>query len=260
MSTSDLSFALLLLLLLLMTGFAAYFGFLWHKATKKIYEADERHSLRLAQALRQLDKIFKRRTGLSADLISVAAGDIGSPDYRKKADIYLSFLVDDLEKLFSDYTQNVCVVSIKLLSYDTNLECSIVQTRYRDSNNGGNRLKEYSHLEPFEIEQHSFISMIVNRTPFDAFFASDDIRSDYTNYQNPNDNWKSLFNSSAIHAVVSPDHRVQEKIFGFLCVDNRKGGLDNDVVKALMAIVSTSIFYVISGSETLDSIRQDARN
>lgn len=207
-------------------------------------------------ALRQLDRIFKRRTQLSGKLLDVIAGHRSSQDYSSHVDAFLSGLVDDTEVLFSELTHSKCVVTIKLLVETSNSGSSspAVITAFRDRDSQEARGDIYDDFEPFEITGHSFIRELLTDDPFKTFVASDNLRGLGHAYENPNDHWSTLFNSSAVHAIVSPGVRSSDSVYGFLCVDNRHGGLASEHVQPLMSIVSTAVFYVLSAASMLDEM------
>lgn len=244
-----------LLVAIAMIAATAYLVMALRNVSKRLDSANERQRQRHAQALRQLDRIFKRRTGLSGDLIAAAIGELTGVDFGKKVDQYLQKLVDDLEVLFTEFTRDKCTISIKLLIYDEASGQSKVHTVFRDSDSAKYRENQYTQLEPFDITAHYFIESIVQNTPFNEYVACDDIVRECPQYRNPNPQWARLFNASAVYAICSPEKTESESIYGFLCIDNKRGFLNSDAVQALMSIVATSIFYVLSASMALANVK-----
>lgn len=244
------------LLSLALLAVAVYTLFIWRNASKKLTICNERNNERFASALGQLDRIFKRRTGLSGDLMDAAAGQISSADYDAKVHTFLKELVDDLQVLFSDFTESKCTVTIKLLVQTESSENLNVVTAYRDRESAKIRTGIYRDFEPYSIEEHSLIRRILESSPFCEHVSSDDLRSLGREYRNPNPDWNNLFNASAIHAIVSPDNYVTESVFGFLCIDNKGGRLSTNAVTKLMSISSTAVFYVLSASSILNDLRK----
>lgn len=130
----------------------------------------------------------------------------------------------------------------------------MIETRYRDIDSSRSRRNERVDIEPFPLEYHSFISKIVHRKPFVNFIGSNKISEDFPDYANRNPSWHRQFSSAIIHEIVSPSRIRSDRIYGFICVDNRRGSLNNDVAHAFMIIASTAVFYVISSGEALEVI------
>ena len=216
---------------------------------------EERFSL----ALRELDRIFRTRTKLSGHMLDVVAGKSNIEDYNALVEDYLSRIVNDIEHLFSEITKNKCVVTIKLIVDVGEGEEATpgVITAFRDSDSMDVRTESYDGLEPIFVSEHTFINEILTADPFNAYVASNDLRSRRPDYKNPNESWHRLFNSSAVHAIGSPGTRTPESFYGFLCIDNRHGGLGSSYVRPITSIVSTAIFYVLSASSMLGEIQEE---
>lgn len=238
-------------LLLVVLAQLAYFSVRGSRSPSKTIARDVDDAA-FSLALRHLDRIFKRRTHLSGHLLAVAAGEERADVYHDYVELYLSNIVDDIEALFSELTKSKCVVTIKLLVDVEDDVGPAVVTAFRDRDSQETRPNAYSDIEPFSMAKHAFISKILTESPFNNFRASDNLSKMGSDYWNPNPNWASLFNASAVHAIASPGSRDAEAVYGFLCIDNRHGGLAKDYTNPLMSIISTAIFYVMSTASMLE--------
>lgn len=252
--------------LVILAATLVYLGFVYRTAIKDRgllkERIRERDAQRFARLLRHLDIMFRRRTGLSGRLLALALEGESEKSanidgYKVETEEFLQRLVDDLQHALSDFTDNQCVVTIKLLYHDPKTDAAMVETIFRDSFSADSRKEQFSAKEPFRPKDHFMFKEIIERMPFDAFLAFDNIKRDCPSYFHPSNHWRSFFNSSAVHAISSPDNSESERIFGFLCVDNKKGGLDADVTRYTLSIASTAIFYVLTATMSLDEYSEE---
>lgn len=243
-----------------------YLGFVYRTAIKDRgllkERIRERDAQRFARLLRYLDIVFRRRAGLSGRLLALALeGDteksVNIDGYRVETDEFLQRLVDGLQFSLSDLTDNQCVVTIKLLYQDPATGAAMVETIFRDSISADSRGEHFAAKEPFRPKDHFMFKNIIESIPFDAFLAIENIRKDCPDYFHQSTHWKSFFNSSAVHAISSPDNNESERIFGFLCVANKNGGLDADVIRYRLSIASAAIFYVLTVTMSLDEFGEE---
>jgi len=254
--------------LLLYTALVSAFGTLFLLASsfflilvlantrRRLHRANARHTERYARVLNTLDQMFQRRARLSQALIAVAHGDSPPSDYQDFVNNFLALITDDLRKLLTDFTGTSCSVSIKLLEIVPNHAEPQVSTVFRDSESGRERPAIYDKYEPFPLNEHSLLNRVINEEPFQAFHAFDNIRRDCPDYHNPYPQWRGLFNASAVHAIT--DSHNGDRIFGFLCIDNRNGGLDHESVRYIMSIACSAIFYALAAAAELAGSAQRA--
>lgn len=216
-----------------------------------------------ARTLGMLDDLFQKRTGLSSALVDVAFDAQTSNDYIATSIDYLQKSMDDLRAILNHTTGEKCSVSIKILQEGEDGEVC-VKTWFRDATSRAKRNAAYEAEEPFLIEQHAALQFLNRKDNSRKFWYLNEISQkecrDPRNgfiYTNPNDDWRSFLNSSAIHTISDPDSEDSESVLGFLCADTSAGRFSPMETQYIMSIVATAAYYCIYATSALEYLIEE---
>lgn len=230
----------------------------WRNAARQKDKRFGREDQKYRQIFTHLKRVFRRRTGLSNYLVRAVNGQQPTSHYPRQSAAYLQALVNDVRDLCSAYTSYSCCVSIKLLIPQESGP-PLVRTAFRDEVNSASRLASYGDYEPFEIMHHSLLAELINSEPTQSFLHCNDLKRNRPNYKNPNPNWKKLFNASAVMMIADPEVATDTGElhgYGFLMVDNTRGGFDDETFRDILSIVASSAYYVISAADAIERSKE----
>ncbi|WP_162946696.1 hypothetical protein [Ruegeria sp. EL01] len=200
-----------------------------------------------------LERVFKRRTGLSTALIDGLSGDFSDVNYREESTKFLEFIANELAAVLTLLSRDKCCVSIKLLVPGGNAEdeTPFVQTFFRDQISYAERDGLYSDLEPFPMYRNTMMHNLLKNADSHWCIIENNLREN-AGYENPRRDYHRFFNSSAVQLIGDPNTKGVESVLGFLCVDNRTRGFDVESTRSILSIFSSTIYYCLLASAALE--------
>ncbi|NSY37556.1 hypothetical protein [Leisingera sp. ANG59] len=224
---------------------------------KALYEARLNEGHGTFFIVSELDHLFRLRTGLSDSLIDSAVNGKVDTDFQHESTEFLQDAVEILERILSKVTGGDCSVSVKLFTPDNvDLSKPLVQTFFRDLKSLRIRSEVYDIIEPFEYSKNAFFKQLMEDVPFKRYVFSNFLQEEGLGYYNQNNEWSKHFKASAVHLICDPNSESQDGIFGFLCADNKVGGFDANVTRAIMSIVASVVYYCISATSALELMQE----
>lgn len=165
---------------------------------------------------------------LAADEVDVAKAAINSG---------LKSSCNDLAKIFSDYTGNICHACLK--KYDPGT--SMVETMVRDDPVGPYPRYDHAPLE-YPVNDNTALFTIVNLN--EEFYCSNDLNAE-ENYNNHNKDWPKYYDATLV-IPFPPSRGTQDSdTRGFLCIDNFNGGFDPQVGSSILALFATFYYHIL---------------
>lgn len=169
-------------------------------------------------------------------------------DYERANELFYLFVVNNLKTAFDSLTKDRCSVCIKLLDEGRKNNGSImVRTFIRDSASySGRRSSDKSICEYPYYENTAFKSILSPDSP-NSIYVSDDLLSEKT-YINLNPNWNNYYNATLVCPIrisLIPEKEMainEYSVVGFICIDNMKGRLDNEICTQLLSSVSDGLY------------------
>lgn len=227
------------------------------RQVKKINEREKTEYI-----LKRLNDIFSLRTDLENLFIEYAidgsmffddgrssTGDsnIGYKDISIK---YLDFCVSKLKQIMDFISKDdECAVTIKILIPNPDgLDLTPHITTYaRDKESDFSRMDFDKECESFEFtEQTAFKHLLLDEPASEIYFSNDLKRLHKAGmYKNINPDWSSFYNATAVVPIKNPKMRENDEVLGFLCVDNRHGGMTEQTTSEIMKIIANSIYYAL---------------
>lgn len=143
---------------------------------------------------------------------------------------FLILIVTSIQNYFSNYTDDNCSVTLKLLDDDK----THIQTLFRDPVNLKKRRqaeRSYLNNNSYLVSDNTAFEIITDEQFTNIYFASDNLVELYENhnYKNMNPQWFKLYNSTVVVPISMLLSRNSRKIVGFITVDNFKGNLADDI-------------------------------
>lgn len=224
-----------------------------HRRDAAVGASQEKYSIILAS----IANLAKTRTGLSRDLLKLAEGKDIDDSHEQAVSKFLREACDNLRSALTSYTNSSCTVSVKIISpKETESKNFYVRTVARDAHSAVIRSNVYENIEPYEFKSHYLISKLVLSDPQSAYTFENDLQSLGDEYRNPMHDWHRFFNASAIHLISDPSSELNDSVYGFLMVDNIKGGFDNGPVRHIMETYSVMLYFVLRSAVAIKAIME----
>lgn len=165
----------------------------------------------------------------------------GECEYRLRE--YLTTFMVHVANLSRDKTGTTCSVSIKALVNKGDAIC--IQTLCRDPSSKVRREHIDRDLPAFLPRENTGFREIY--TLQRRFYAADDLPSLGDAYHNANREWKQFYTATLITPIRCMDmsKKAEYNIFGFLCIDNFGGGLDDQGLIDVASGISDYLYTVI---------------
>lgn len=95
----------------------------------------------------------------------------------------------------------------------------------------------------------------MNKHTINTVFACDDC-SNYSNFCDRNDNWNIYYNSCLTIPIRLRVNKKKNRhhIIGFLTIDNKEGGLDNEIAKDVARSYADILYMIICMFTINDSL------
>jgi len=177
------------------------------------------------------------------------ASKVKAADMLASFSTYLITLAGNLKIFFDKSTEDDCSVCIKLIK-KVNDEI-LIKTLIRDSSSYRER-KEHDfsdsrHTKIYPASENTAFNMICSEDFKDTFFVSDNLGKLYDEgkYTNSNPRWQTYYNATLvvpISIIPNKEFPHERHILGFLCVDNKRGGLNRRYLIDLLAGFSDILF------------------
>ncbi|MBL0129466.1 MAG: hypothetical protein IPP83_18910 [Flavobacteriales bacterium] len=170
---------------------------------------------------------------------------------------YLSVYTSHIAALMNELSGGRCAVCIKLClktqeaPQASDLANSYVMTWYRDNKSYRKRkLSDYDRVSGQKtrtaVEKNTAFKKIMNPRERDSTYLRDNLLelAEAGEYQNDNTEWKSLYTATAVVPICLPVEKNERarRILGFVCVDNKEGGLQNSLVENILCALADSFY------------------
>ncbi|GAP38663.1 hypothetical protein ABXN37_26535 [Piscinibacter sakaiensis] len=166
-------------------------------------------------------------------------------DLQRTNEMFYLFLVDNLKIMMDLLTGRRCAVTIKIVEGSEG-GVFMMRTFMRDAASYRSRKTADSSAAEYPYYDNTAFREILSG-PRRSFYVSDNLGAEAT-YANSNPAWKRLYNATLVCPIRMqlngevPADRREYSVLGFLCVDNREGGLDRPDCIELLASVADSLF------------------
>ena len=194
------------------------------------------------------DRIFELFDNYSREVnggsdIASSNPDVLLQNFRRTNEMFHLFLIDNVRNVFESITGDKCSTCIKILVLDDYSEDILVRTYIRDSNSYRARKGSDDKIFEYAYYENTAFKTILSSDNNESYYACDDLSSEST-YINLNDKWRSIYNATLVAPIRmklgSP--ATDYSVIGFICVDNKKGGFDNEACINLLASVADSLY------------------
>jgi len=163
---------------------------------------------------------------------------------------YYPILAKDIKAVFDELSNDSCSVAIKILisKKGESFENYKLKTLARENGINIDRKKMEVGLHP--VNKNTAYLNILNPENHENYFASDNLAK-LKIYENSDKNWNEFYNAT----IVSPirievgEHETNKgryKVYGvpgFICVENKKGNLDNEISHQVLACLADSLYH-----------------
>lgn len=165
---------------------------------------------------------------------------------------FLSFFTTNVKNSFDCLTGNTCSVYITIFD-DKNKQ--LVHTYYRDPLSYTERTNIDLKYPVYDINLFTPFKYIMNKHTINTVFACDDC-SNYSNFCDRNDNWNIYYNSCLTIPIRLRVNKKKNRhhIIGFLTIDNKEGGLDNEIAKDVARTYADILYMIICMFTINDSL------
>lgn len=185
---------------------------------------------------------FKARSGTETLLFDSLARELAVIDEKRVTNFFghpsdlslaiyehLKSAVDKICLLVNRIIKADAAIAIKLVWNDGSTQ-PVIRTFLRDSESARQR-SAYDIPDYYSYGVNTAFRNIIDSDVETPYFASDDLLSDHieSKYENINQHWASLYNSTAVAGLPSPAFNGESEIIGFFCVDSKVGRLNEPV-------------------------------
>ncbi len=167
---------------------------------------------------------------------------------RRKNELFHLFVVNNVRDVFNVISKDECSVCIKILALDDidnkgSSQDILVRTYMRDTNSYRSRKRSDDKIFEYSYYENTAFKEILSADNDSSYYVSDDLLSENT-YVNLNVNWKKSYNATLVapirYALGQP--ATDYAVLGFVCIDNKKGGLSDGYCIDFLASVSDLLY------------------
>ncbi len=183
-------------------------------------------------------------------IYQVQGGEDNLDKRKSSIEKFFFYLVENIKELFDILTKDKCSVCIKLIIPGSSDNDFLVRTYQRDSVSYRERSKiDASIPEYHHFENYAFKVIMDGKSP-DVYFIQNDL-ANYKPYFNANENFEKYYNACMVVPIriitkLLDDGRYKSVVLGFICVDNLKGGFDEEISLNLLASFSDLCFNLFN--------------
>ncbi|GHT94428.1 hypothetical protein AGMMS49545_15700 [Betaproteobacteria bacterium] len=217
----------------------------FERAIKKI----ESDYCEAASALHSiLDQLRDKMYDLGGVVEAIDRGDsVLDPvlrDHVRTNEMFYLFVVDIVKTSMDILTGGKCSVCIKFV-FENEREILMLRTFMRDSNSYRERKIADLMATVYPYYDNTAFKEILDGKR--NYYASDDLSSEKP-YFNSNQNWREQYNSTLVCPIrilglpENDNDGVYYSVLGFICVDNREGGLAKQICVQTLASVADSLY------------------
>jgi hypothetical protein len=175
----------------------------------------------------------------------------------KQMNDFLSLFTNQLVSIIGDICGHRCSLCIKLCitsesdNSQSDLANTYVTTWYRDSKSFRRRKQsDYDsnsgHKIRTPVEKNTAFKRIVNPRERDSTYLRDNLIELAANgeYVNDNPQWKTLYTATAVVPICLPSGNSEHvrHVLGFLCVDNKGGGLQQERIENILCAFADGFY------------------
>lgn len=223
---------------------------------------------RLAHALEIIDTIAA--TDLAYCSVLHDPDQFTLPDLEDEFRLYGERVVDMIAALFTIYTGDDCAVCIKILNLTEDVpntadlaakrrkgELPFVYTFWRDA--GSRHRRDRTDVRPELAVYRHDRNTGLKRARQTGYWHCNDLSALGIEYSNVNDGWPEDYNATAILCIAPPCEGKPANPFGFLCIDNMRGGFDDGSCRHVLSIVANLLYYSIWLTTAISEKRGESR-
>ncbi|XOF34405.1 MAG: hypothetical protein ACL93V_03660 [Candidatus Electrothrix sp. YB6] len=159
-----------------------------------------------------------------------------------KFERYICLVLMNINSTMSVMTQDECSTCIKIIKDNK------VKTYFRDSNSyRERRYSDYTQkgeYNIYDISENTAFHSIADPNTKASFFVSDNLE-EYSNYDNKNPNWKTLYNATIVVPIqfkIKEIFKNEAYVVGFICCDNFRGRFESKEVKDFLSSIGDSLY------------------
>ena len=153
------------------------------------------------------------------------------------------FIVDNIVDALKSLTGHNCSVSIKVF-FGGDGGVRRVYTYARDSLSSYERSKTDRKLDGYVYSDNSAFEDIQNPSKPD-YFLCNDLTGLGNGYRNSNPDWRMYYNATIVVPIKAPNSIDGIDTVGFLCVDNKGGGFDDQFSVKLLSSLAYLLYSII---------------
>lgn len=191
------------------------------------------------------DRMFELRAMQDAILIDDYPAEADLIDLSRTNEMFYLFVVNNVKNIMDILTGDKCSVCIKVLE-ENDSGIVMVRTFMRDSSSYRERKLGDQGFGSYPYYENTAFKLILSNSPVSIYF-SDDLSKEPT-YVNSNSNWRHLYNSTLVCPIrmelisAQESDKTEYSTLGFLCIDNKRGGLGKRACVQVAAAISDSLF------------------
>jgi len=212
------------------------------------------------------DQLRDRVYELLATKLALDVGETPSEtelvDLERTNEMFYLFVVNNIKTAMDTLTDDKCSVCIKML-VEGDQGILMLRTFMRDSSSYRERKVADTEAAEYPYFENTAFKEILSGDR--NYYASNDLSAE-TTYINSNRNWRELYNSTLVCPIrmqLIPEEEtdsVDYSVLGFLCVDNRRGGLAERVSVQTLASIADSLYnHFLVFSNIRDAIYQSSQ-
>jgi len=156
---------------------------------------------------------------------------------------YLNLLLQNLQDLYGRLSGKQCAITIKAID-----ENSKVSTIHRDGVSIRQRSAVDKKMQSFRFEENTAFYRIMASHYDNDYYATDNLTKE-VDYKNKNKDWQKLYNACVVVPIRKflggeEVGRLKYDVFGFLCVDNLGGGLNNPLSIEICSLIGDNLYCI----------------
>ena|GEM_PF-4649365 len=217
------------------------------KIIDQIRERDKDSFERIQQVSQEGSKIISL---LYAHSVAKAGGYAASGEEQNsislRVSMYLLYFLDNVKETFDALTGYNCSSCIKFL-LPANVGGTgeiLVKTYMRDACSYGKRKSSDAVLGEYNYKANTAFEYIMNSEVEDMHYISNNLRME-TMYNTANNKYSRYYNATVVVPICLKKSDEPDMVYGFLCVDNKRGGFDEIIAPAVLQAYADQLLMVL---------------
>jgi hypothetical protein len=163
-------------------------------------------------------------------------------------------IVNKTAEIFEDYTGSKCAACIRVPRDDNGRALNLIFIR--DSTSAAERINV--DRRKYEIEENTAPYFIVLKKG--PVYVCDDLQRAQAagEYENPAEGWERRYNATLVSGIFEPGKEdASNDLLGFLCVDNKTGGFENEACIRHITELSWRLSVMLYRYKSLERIIEE---